>query len=229
MRRFVHAHRGWLTGVQRQVGNRARGHMPSLDDYLTMRLHSAGGEPTFAMLEIVNGAEVPAAEMDSAAVCALTEMAILVAALDNDRHSFAREAGDLHTDQNVFTVLMRHQDVPLETAVRRAVALRDRVLCRFLALRRKVLPQASRELRRYLTDLGHGIRGNAEWGLLAPRYLVREQAGGTGEAARPPEAVWADEPLDADDAPAPPPSISWWWDDLGTVARHRRPSLPGAR
>lgn len=214
VRRFLDAHRAWLAGVQWQVGNRARGHMPGLDDYLTMRLHSAGGEPTYAMLEIVNGAEVPAAEMDSPAVCALSEMAVLVASLDNDRHSFAKEAGRRQAEQNIFHVLMGQDGSPLGRAVRDAIALRDGVLCRFLALRDRVLPGASRELHRYLTDLGHGIRGNIEWGLRVPRYLsLAGAAAGPGEVALPGALHWSESPLTAADAPPPPPSIAWWWDD----------------
>ncbi|MFD1832275.1 terpene synthase family protein [Streptomyces desertarenae] len=214
VRRFQQAHRAWLAGVQWQVGNRARGHMPTLDDYLTMRLHSAGGEPTYAMLEIANDAEVPAREMDSPAVCALTEMAILVAALDNDRHSFAREVGRRQAEQNVFAVLMRQDGSPLAQAMEDAVALRDRVLCRFLDLRDRVLPRASRELHRYLTDLGHGIRGNIDWGSRAPRYLGPQSAGAEpGGKASPGRAAWSDRPLNPGEATAPP-SIAWWWEDL---------------
>ncbi|WP_030663498.1 hypothetical protein [Streptomyces rimosus] len=216
VRRFQQAHRAWLSGVQRQIGNRARGHMPTLDDYLTMRLHAAGGEPTFALLEIANGAEVPAREMDSPAVCALTEMAILVAALDNDRYSLVKEVTRHQTEQNIFSVLMRHDGSPPARAVADAVALRDRVLHRFLVLRERILPRASAELRRCLTDLGHGIRGNIEWGLRVPRYLsLRSAAAGPGAISPPAHITLADRPSDPSGAPLPLPSVAWWWDDLG--------------
>lgn len=209
MRRFHQAHRGWLTGVQWQIGNLARGRMPSLDDYIAMRLHSAGGEPTYAMLELANGAEVPGAEMDSPAVCALTEMAILVAALDNDRHSFARESRGGEATPNLFTALAHQEGIAVERAVGPAVALRDGVLCRFLTLRERVLPRASQELRRYLVDLGHGIRGNAEWGQRVPRYR-----GADGSAGAPPACLeWAERPSHTVGGPPPLPSVAWWWDD----------------
>jgi hypothetical protein len=167
------------------------------------------------MLEIANGAEVPAREMDSPAVCALTEMAILVAALDNDRHSFAKEASRRQAEQNIFAVLMRQYGSSSARAVEDAVALRDRVLRRFLALRDRVLPRASGELRRYLTDLGHGIRGNIEWGLRVPRYLsLSSVATGPGEVTPPAHIPWADRPLDPSDEPVLLPSVAWWWDDL---------------
>ncbi|MCH6163767.1 terpene synthase family protein [Streptomyces marispadix] len=212
-RRFHHAHRAWLSGVQWQIGNRARKEMPTLDDYLAMRLHSAGGEPTFAMLEIAYGCDVPAAEMDSPAVCALTQMAILVAALDNDRHSFSKEATLRHTDQNVLTVLQAQQACGPEQALHEAVALRDTVMCRFLALRAKVMANGSRDLYRYLNGLGQGIRGNIDWGLRTPRYL--NPAEPEAAHARTIERLaWADEPVTGDLDPRSLPSVSWWWQDL---------------
>jgi terpene synthase-like protein len=206
--RFVVAHQAWLAGVMVQVGNRGRGHMPDMSDYLTMRLHSAGGEPTFAMLEIANGCEIPASEMDSAEVCAATEMAIMVAALDNDRLSLAKELARRHTEQNVFNVLT-NQGYPLDEAIEHAVALRDRVLCRFLRLREWLLPRASEALHTYLDGLRHGIRGNAEWGLRVPRYVSH------GELPGPIAEIdirWADHPADEHDQAPNIPAISWWWE-----------------
>ncbi|MFV2173010.1 hypothetical protein ACFHW2_25005 [Actinomadura sp. LOL_016] len=203
--RFVAAHRGWLTGVAWQVANQARGHMPDLEDYLTMRLHSAGGEPTFAMLEIAGGAEVPAAEMETPAMRALTEMAILVASLDNDRHSLAREVGQNPTVQNIYNVLLGHDGGPLPVAVRTVAGLRDRVLLRFIGLRERLAPRLGAAGRGYVDGLAYGIRGNAEWGLRVPRYLG-------GDTAAAGEITWADRPMDDSTEPIPIPTIAWWWD-----------------
>jgi hypothetical protein len=214
-RRFHHAHRAWLTGVQWQIGNRATGHMPGLDDYLTMRLHSAGGEPTYAMLEIANGLDVPDREMDSPAVRALTEMAIMVAALDNDRHSNAKETSRHQTEQNIISVLMAQDHCTPTEALHGAITLRDAVLERFLSLRDQVLPRASTPLRRYLADLAHGIRGNIEWGKRVPRYLSLNDA--TIPPSIPgqkPDIRWADGPRAGGRDPERLSSIAWWWQDL---------------
>jgi hypothetical protein len=213
-RRFHHAHRAWLGGVQWQIGNRAAGRMPDLDEYLAMRLHAAGGEPTYALLEIANGIDVPAAEMDSPAVLALTEMAMLVASLDNDRHSYARETGLGQTGQNIVTVLMAQDGLSPGRALREAIALRDAILDRFLALRAEILPRAGAALRRYLEDLGHGIRGNIEWGLRVPRYAGPVGAGSSPVRARvPAQLPWTPRPLRGGRDPRRLPSIAWWWRD----------------
>jgi hypothetical protein len=206
--RFVTAHRAWLVGVTWQIANEVRGHLPTLEDYLTMRLHSAGGEPTFALLEIADRAEVPAAEMDSPGVRALTEMAILVAGLDNDGHSLLREVGreGAYAGQNIFTVLRREQGGTLGDTVHVARSLRDRVLSRFVRLRDRTRPLLSEPGRRYVDGLAYGIRGSAEWGLRTPRYALGEAAAAAFEI------TWADKPLDDGRDPPPIPSIAWWWD-----------------
>ncbi|MGW4027181.1 terpene synthase family protein [Streptomyces sp. NPDC005009] len=216
-RRFQQAHRAWLTGVQWQIGNRATGRMPDLDDYLSMRLHSAGGGPTYAMLEIANGLDVPDREMDSPAVRALTEMAMLVAALDNDQHSHVREINRRQTEQNIVNVLMTHYRYSPRRAVEEAVALRDAVLERFLALRDRITPRAGGPLRHYLSDLGHGIRGNIEWGLRVPRYLSPDGAAPAARAHIPAQTAaghWTDTPRTSRQDPRRLPSIAWWWNDL---------------
>ncbi|MBG0831209.1 hypothetical protein HS041_25995 [Planomonospora sp. ID67723] len=205
--RFVAAHRAWLAGVTWQIANQATGTMPSLEDYITMRLHSAGGEPTFAMLEIANGMEVPAAEMDGPALRALTEMAILTAALDNDRHSLTKELSRRQTGQNVYTVLLHRHAGSLAEAMHEAARLRDRVLCRFLRLRETVRPRLSTAAGCYVDGLAHGIRGNAEWGLRVPRYLSR---GFTPDEPGDTPITWAEGPLD--DRPLTLPTVAWWWD-----------------
>lgn len=202
VRRFANAHRHWLYCVAWQVANKSTDRMPNLDEYLTMRIGSAGGPPTIALLEIANGREVPAGEMDSPAVRALTDMVHLIAALDNDVYSHHTEMAQAHTEQNVINVLVHHEGQTTEEATDRAVALRDRVMTRFLELRERVMPSASEELRVYLTGLGHAIRGNLDWAATVGRY----------DGPTVPEVT--DTPRDASPEPLPFPGLAWWWDDL---------------
>ncbi|WP_207957861.1 terpene synthase family protein [Streptomyces sp. YIM 98790] len=204
--RFAHAHRAWLSGVVWQIGNRARGHMPDLDEYLAMRRLTAGGEPTYGLMEIATGTEAPDREFHRPAVRALSEMAMTVAALDNDRHSLRAELLAGHTDQNIYTVLMRHRDLAPADAVQAAVRVRDRIMARFLRLLPSALAGAGTDLRTYLEGLCHGLRGNAEWGLRTPRYSTAPP----GAEEEPLE--WATSPADDDPAPLPAPSMAWWWD-----------------
>ncbi|MFF8609668.1 hypothetical protein ACF06X_27520 [Streptomyces sp. NPDC015346] len=211
VRRFTEAHRAWLSGVCWQIGNQAADRMPELDEYLAMRLLASGGEPTFAMLELATGLEVPQAELSRPVVRALTEMAILVAALDNDRHSLRKEVSRGHADQNIYSVLMHHRDLSLQEAVEAATCVRDRVLTRFLQVHDRVRPRAGVELSSYLQGLRYGIRGNAEWGLRVPRYL---SLGHVPDPMDEAPLAWAEAPADGRSEPLPAaPSLAWWWDD----------------
>ncbi|MDI3423932.1 terpene synthase family protein [Streptomyces luteolus] len=208
--RFVHAHRAWLSGVSWQIGNQAMGRMPGLDEFLSMRLLAAGGCPTFALLELATGAEVPDRELHRPAVSALTEMAMMVASLDNDRHSLHKELSRGQADQNIYTVLMAERGLPLQQAVDEANGLRDRVLRRFLELHDQVRPTAGTDLATYLQGLRYGLRGNNEWGLRVPRYLSQ---GHWPDEREDTLLEWADEPCDV--RPGPPagaPGIAWWWE-----------------
>jgi hypothetical protein len=203
-RRFVNAHRHWLYCVAWQVGNRAAARVPPLQEYLTMRIGSAGGPPTIELLEIANGIEVPPREMDSPAVRALTDMTHLIAALDNDLHSFRKELAEGQTAQNIVSVLCHHEHMGTAAAVDAAVAIRDRVMVRFLSLRDQTRTTAGEALRTYLDGLGHGIRGNIDWAGSVPRYL----------SAGPLRIEFSDEPHDMNPDPLPYPAVSWWWDRL---------------
>ncbi|UJW31242.1 terpene synthase family protein [Saccharothrix sp. AJ9571] len=201
VRRFCDAHRAWLFGVAWQIANRSRGRMPSLADYTAMRLNSAGGPPTLALLEIANGAEVPAAEMEAPVVRALTEMTMLIDSWDNDLHSYRMEADEEQTDQNLVKVLSAQYGWTAGRAMDEAYALRDRVMTLFLRTRAKV--DGSAALRCYLDGLGHAIRGNTDWALNVPRY------NNYGEPM--PHPGWTGRPRDTNPAPPPIPAIRWWW------------------
>ena len=203
-RRFVGAHQHWLYCVAWQIGNRAAGRMPTVQEYLTMRIGSAGGPPTIELLEIANGIEVPPREMDSPGVRALTDMAQLIASLDNDLHSFRKELTEDQTDQNIISVLCHHDGLSLAAAVDAAVSIRDRIMLRFLELRDQVRVTAGEELRTYLDGLGHAIRGNIDWAGSVPRY----SGGG------PLRVEISDEPYDTNPGPLPYPAVSWWWERL---------------
>jgi terpene synthase-like protein len=70
-------------------------------------------------------------------VVALSELAILVTALDDDRHSYAKERRHEQADQNIVNVL-RHTGFTVEQAAEAAVRIRDRIPCRFLRIRNRV-------------------------------------------------------------------------------------------
>lgn len=215
MRRWVEAHRLWLFGMAQRRSFQAGGSTPRLDAYLTMRLHDCGGAPCTAMIDIVDGVEVPSHDMDRPGVRALTEATWLIAALDNERVSHTKEIQGEGPVQNLVDVLMHQRGCSPEQAHQETIALRDRMMCLFLRLHEQIAAEASPPLLRYVTDLGHLIPGNIEWSLKTARYTTVYGAG-----AAPIGTVsltggdWALEPSDGHPEPLPFPSIAWWWDQL---------------
>lgn len=204
-RRWVLAQRAWLLGVAWQIGNQSRAVTPTLNDYMAMRINSAAGEPVTSMIEIVNNIEIPEDEMTSPAVRACSEMSRMLASLDNDLHSYAKDIHRNETDQNIVNVIVTERRCHPQDAAVIAMAMRDRIMCRFLLLRDAIAPRQSTPTRHYLQDLGHVVRGNLDWGLKTPRYVVDGQ--------QAPIPKWADKPSDTGTQP-PAASISWWWDPM---------------
>jgi hypothetical protein len=137
-------------------------------------------------------------------------MAIMVASLNNDRHSLHKELARGHTDQNIYTVLMAERGIGLQQAVVEAGGLHDRMLLRFLELYDQVRPTAGHDLSTYLQGLRYGMRGNNEWGLRVPRYLSQ---GNWPDSMEDLALTYAEEPSDTRPGPVEgAPGIAWWWD-----------------
>ncbi|WP_280493548.1 terpene synthase family protein [Nocardia asiatica] len=200
-RRWTQAHRAWLFGVCAEMSTTT---MPSVDEYLAIRINNAAGEVVTVSTELVNEYEPPAAELELPRVRALTEMTRVLAALDNDLHSHPKTVALNESNQfNVLTVIAaRHACGPEET-IARAVRLRDRIMCRFLVAGAQTSGLSS-DTRHYLHGLRHVVRGNLDWALDVERYKVD----GRTVADR---FTINDSPTDSSpDAPGFS-SINWWW------------------
>ncbi|MBW1604318.1 glutamate dehydrogenase [Streptomyces sp. JJ66] len=219
LNRWTQHHRAWLLAVCRQVALGHAGIVLDLNDFVTMRLHTCAGEATYAPMEMVVDAEVPEAEMSSPAVRALREMAVFVAAWDNDLGSYGKEwwlsqQNSVRPDPvpgNIVDILLRGTGCTLEQALTRSIAMRDRAMVRFLRPREQVLPQASEELALFLNYLGTGISGNITAAFTSERYTLPDPA--HPDALKVTYSVRTEAPPDADQ-PLPLPATAWWWDDL---------------
>ncbi|MFI9812643.1 terpene synthase family protein [Saccharothrix variisporea] len=213
-RRCVEAHRAWFLAVLWEIGHRAAGSTPRLDDYAHLRQHTAAGAATLSWAEIVDGEEIPERELTAPAVRALTELAFTTAAFDDDLFSYGKELWVAHTEGtspsglSLVEVLRREHHLTTGDAIARAVDLCDRLTHRFFALRDRVRPRASAPLRAYLDHLAHLLPGNLDWGLRADRY--RNPDGRHPHAVTTSATTTRTPP--ADTSPPPIPSIRWWWD-----------------
>ncbi|NEC89687.1 glutamate dehydrogenase [Streptomyces sp. SID12501] len=213
-RSLVTAHQSWFLGVAWERAAREQRLVPSVDDYLYARLLSAAGAPSLAWFQISEPADIPDTQINSPAVHALTEMSSMVATIDDDLYSYgkdlwfaARVDAEPEPLLNLVHLYRTRDGNTLEDALLRTVALRDRILARFVEVRDTLLPEAEEPLRRYLSNLACLIRGNYEYGLRAGRY--------TNPDGRHPGAVrvtgTASDTPSAAGAPADVPWIGSWW------------------
>jgi selina-4(15),7(11)-diene synthase len=204
--RWVTALRMYLFTQVWEASHRRHGTIPDLNDYLAARIFSGSLDVCASLLDFLHGHELEMTEARRPGVRALTEMMAILVSVDNDIMSYHKENSRSGDPQRMLDVLMRSQGRTLDEALRTTVAMRDRILVRYLALRDDVTNSASPALLGYLRGLDGWIRGNLDWGRTCARYLNPEDP-----ITLPTD--FATVPVDDSPAPLPVPSISWWWQD----------------
>jgi hypothetical protein len=153
-----------------EAGHRAAGTVPDLDSYLYARICNGSMPVCVAWLDIANGYQVPEDELQSPPVRALSEMCCAMVGYDNDIMSHWKETLRSGDGINLIDVLAHKRRRPPGQVLAEALALRDRVLARYLHLRDQTLPNLTEPTRRYIADLDAWIRGNLDWGMNSHRY-----------------------------------------------------------
>ncbi|MGW1291215.1 terpene synthase family protein, partial [Streptomyces sp. NPDC002586] len=139
-------------------------------------------------------------------VRAAAEALMTTSVLDNDRYSHLRELQLPDPKHNRFAALRReHPEMAPEGAILEGVAIRDRCMNLYLALREQILVDADDDLKRYLIGLERIVSGNIAFAAKAVRYLVPDL---TPSLSRTPT------PSYSGTTPLPYPTIVWWWDHL---------------
>jgi hypothetical protein len=202
--RWSAAVRAYLMCQVWEALNRANGVIPSLDQYAASRVDSGSLRATILLQDVGNGFEVPHRQISHPHLQALIEMTCTIVGWDNDIFSYRKEArrsGDWH---NLVAVLAHERDCGLGEALAEAVALRDRVMTAYLALRDQVLDSADQQLTRFIADLDAWNRGNIDWSARCGRYINATD----GHRSR---ITVTSEPRESSLEPIPLPSIRWWW------------------
>lgn len=200
--RWVHAMKGYLAYQVWEAAYRSEGMTPTLDQYAVARIRNGSMELCAMTLDIAEGYEVPAAEIDRPDVRALTEMACSLVGWDNDIASYYKEHQRSTDCINLVDVIAHQIGGGSTDALPFAVALRDAVMARYIHLRCEVEPTVGSRTRRYIRGLSAWIRGNLDWTVNTARY--RRNGSPT---------IAVTEELDhAIPAVTPPAGIAWWWD-----------------
>ncbi|MER7918706.1 MULTISPECIES: glutamate dehydrogenase [unclassified Streptomyces] len=212
LRRMIEAQRIWLTCVAWEIEQKTTPTPPDLNDYIVLRMGTVGGLASSSWIEILNNTQAAETDMASPPVRALAEAAGLIVGIDQDLYSYGKDLWHQQHDGtpllNIVHVLAHAYGYSAEEALTEAVILRNHVMALFLTLRSRILPTADPHLARYVTGLGHYIRGTADWGLHVERY--RNPDGHSPNAIQIHHA-FTDTPPSDTFAPVPP-GIAWWWD-----------------
>ncbi|MGW8782603.1 terpene synthase family protein [Streptomyces sp. NPDC055796] len=204
--RFRSEQQLWLYQMAREAALLERGVTLSVNDYLVMRIGSAGGFAASGYIDAVEGIELSERQWARRDVRAATGAAVLVGALDNDRYSYYREHNLPVKKQNLFHALLgEHPGDSVEEAVTKAVAIRDRLMSLYLRLREQILQDAPQDLHRYMTGIDLVVSGNINFGMKTARYLLPDS---------PYTVSRVDKPSDPTPDPLPYPALAWWWNQV---------------
>jgi hypothetical protein len=199
IRRWVDSHGFYLTGVARELYDAEQGTLPSLNDFLYLRMYTAAGSPGGPLVELCSGPGPDQEALETPAIHALADAATTVMALLGDLGSTGKE-GPL--EYNVINVIRQELNCSRAEAVSEALRLCNRVIELFCQLRAQVAPSADAATGAYITGLASLVRGVLDWAATVPRY-ARHPASGIPDLAGAPRIN-----------PLTLPSVSWWWDQL---------------
>ncbi|MDN3354422.1 hypothetical protein [Actinomadura sp. DC4] len=219
-RRWTDLTRRWFLGTIWEKAVAKAGTPLTLNEYAALRMDSCAGPLWFGLCEFARAAEISDREMDAPPVRALNELCWLLVGWDNDLFSDAKERwlaerAEVAVDHapTLVSVLAAEESLEPAEALRRAATVRDHLMSLFVRLRAQVLPSASPELRAYLGEAGHMIRGNLDY-YLRPRTTRYSDPDGRSPGALRFTGGFVDSPPGGVEEPLPLPSIAWWWEQL---------------
>jgi Terpene synthase family 2, C-terminal metal binding len=204
--RFVAGQSQWLLTMSWEAAQRETRTEDNVNDYLAQRFSAGGCYSAAAYVDAVENIELNEHDWARPDVRAAAEAAMLTALMDNDRYSLIKDLEKPNRSRNLFDALRHeHPHWTLAEAVTRGVAIRDRIMTRYLQLRTRILADAGDDLARYMTGLDLIISGNINFAATAVRYLL-PGSHHTITTTR--------HPSDSGTGALPYPTIAWWWDEF---------------
>jgi hypothetical protein len=186
----------------------AAGNAPGLSDYLYFRLHSGAALGVAWIAHLSYCCDPPNQVWEDRRVVALTEMAACLPNYATEIHSYAKDGYRTRDKYNLVDAAAATHGYDSQQALIAAVAMHDRIMCRFLELSEQVERDADTQLMRYLQSLHNYVRGLIDWTLATPRYRYLNGVDGPIITQ---SAGLTDTPSDDSHEPLPIPSIAWWW------------------
>ena len=160
--------RGSLVALKRWSST----HVPTVAEYLPIRMYDSAVLTVFTLMELINDAQLPAELYDHPYLCTMRRAAAYHIIFVNDLVSYHKEVVERDSVCNMVRVLQTEEGIPLEQALRRVKQRADEALARFLAseeaLAREVL--LTPKLVRYIDGLKAWVGGNVDFSITSPRF-----------------------------------------------------------
>jgi len=221
---FVEAVGGYFLAKVWEASFRQRQEQPTLEEYMLLRCPSGMTCAFIRLLELGGSGELTAQERDCRPICALVDMIGLVQSLDNDILSYHKESRESYS-LNAVTVLSYQEQLAFPEAIDRVLALRNRVMSRYLDVQDSVRDHASGPVVDFLDNMDTMARASFDWSLHTFRYRRPDTTiHATATTARP----------QVDTEPLPFEAVNWWWDpaltnERGTTLTDATLAEPGTR
>lgn len=155
-----------FVGYGQEAEWRASDRRPAVWEYLLHRYENAF-YPCMALIDAVDGYEVPAHEAADARFRRVYLYAGVANVLLNDLYSMHKEDP---TDTNLPTVIAAEEKCSLQEAIYRAAAIHDEMMHTVEAECAALSELGSAQLRRYVKGLWNWMGGSKEWHATSPRY-----------------------------------------------------------
>ncbi|KAF8442269.1 isoprenoid synthase domain-containing protein [Boletus edulis BED1] len=174
--RFIHTMDLFFIAVAKQADDRAKGRVPDLESYITVRRDTSGCKPCFALIEYAARIDLPDEVMSHPVIMSMEEATNDLVTWSNDIFSYNVEQSR-HDTHNMIVVLMREQGLDLQGAVDYVGALCKGTIQRFED-NRAILPLWGEELDKqvaiYVQGLQNWIVGSLHWSFDSERYFGKE-------------------------------------------------------
>lgn len=170
--RFTAQTLGYLLALTWEAAHREQGTLAGLTEYVAMRRHSGGVPTCLALIDVINGFELPGRAWSSPRVRALSEAATDITCWANDILSYPKEMSRSTQVLSLPAVLAREAGLPIAEALAQAARLHDARIDEYQRLESALLAEGNEDIRRYSADLRHWISGNLAWSYETGRYTL---------------------------------------------------------
>ncbi|MEZ0092575.1 family 2 encapsulin nanocompartment cargo protein terpene cyclase [Streptacidiphilus sp. EB129] len=167
--RLRHEIAGLFTAYNQEGSWRVSERSPAVWQYLSHRQINSF-LPCIAMVDVVGGYRLPAAEYSAPPVRRVIRLASLASTLVNDLYSMGKEDQATGVDFNLPALIAAEEHCSLAGAARRAARIHDELVHTVEAEAALLGLGGSPELKRYLSAVWAWLGGNHEWHRGSRRY-----------------------------------------------------------